>query len=55
VRQVDADRYEFAGRVATVKGAATSLFVPELSEVFVAVPQRDGQGAELRVYKVNSN
>jgi len=53
VRQVDADHYEFAGRVPTAKGAATSLFVPELEEVFVAVPQREGQGAELRAYKVN--
>ena len=53
VRQVNADHYEFAGRVPTAKGAATSLFVPELEEVFVAVPQREGQGAELRAYKVN--
>jgi hypothetical protein len=53
VRQVDADHYEFAGRVPTAKGAATSLFVPELEEMFVAVPQREGQGAELRAYKVN--
>jgi outer membrane protein, heavy metal efflux system len=54
VRQVDADHYEFAGRVATAKGAATSLFVPELEEVFVAVPQREGQGAEVRIYKVGA-
>jgi DNA-binding beta-propeller fold protein YncE len=53
VRQVNADHYELAGRVATAKGAATSLFVPELEEVFVAVPQREGQGAELRTYRVN--
>jgi len=53
VRQADADHYEFAGRVPTAKGAATSLFVPELEEIFVAVPQREGQGAELRTYKVN--
>lgn len=53
VRQVDADHYEFAGRVPTAKGAATSLFVPELNQVFLAVPQRDGQSAELRVYSVS--
>ncbi len=52
VRQVDPDHYEFAGRVATAKGAATSLFVPELNEIFVAVPQREGQGAELRIYSL---
>ena len=53
VRQSDADHYEFAGRVPTAKGAATSLFVPELNELFLAVPQRDGQTAEFRVYSVN--
>ena len=53
VRQTDADHYEFAGRVPTAKGAATSLFVPELAQLFLAVPQRDGQTAELRVYTVN--
>lgn len=53
VRQVDADHYEFAGRVPTAKGAATSLFVPELNQLLLAVPQRDGQTAELRVYTAN--
>jgi hypothetical protein len=54
VRQTDADHYEFAGRVPTAKGAATCLFVPERSQLFLAVPQREGQTAELRVYSVNS-
>jgi outer membrane protein TolC len=53
VRQVDADHYEFAGRVPTARGAATSLFVPERNQLFLAVPQRDGQTAELRVYTIN--
>ena len=52
VRQANADHYEFAGRVATAKGAATSLFVPELSQLFLAVPQREGQTAELRIYSI---
>lgn len=50
VRQMDADHYEFVGRVPTAKGAATSLFVAELDRLFVAVPQREGQTAEIRVY-----
>ena len=50
VRQLDADHYEFAGRVPTAKGAGTSLFVPELDRLFLAVPQRDGQTAEIRTY-----
>ncbi len=54
VRQVDADRYEFAGRVPTAKGAATSLLVPELDRLFLAVPQREGQTAEIRTYTLGS-
>jgi len=50
VRQVDADRYELAGRVPTAKGAATSLLVPELDWLFLAVPQQEGQTAEIRAY-----
>ena len=50
VRQLDADHYEFAGRVPTAKGAGTSLFVPELDKLFLAVPQRDGKTAEIRTY-----
>lgn len=53
VRQIDANSYEFVVRVPTAKGAATSLFVPELNQLFLAVPQRNGQTAELRVYSVN--
>lgn len=53
VRQVDADHYELAGRVATAKGAATSLFVPELKELFLAVPQREDHESELRIYSVD--
>jgi len=53
VRQADADSYEFAGRVPTVAGAATSLFVPELDQLFLAVPQRGAQAAELRIYTIN--
>jgi hypothetical protein len=40
------------GRIATAKGAATSLFIPDLDWLCLAVPQRDGQQAEIRVYAV---
>ncbi len=50
VKQLDADHYEFVGRIATVKGAATSIFDPELDRLFLAVPQGEGQSAELRIY-----
>jgi WD40 repeat protein len=50
VHQIDADHYEFAARIPTAKGAGTSIFVPELDRLFLAVPQRDGQTAEIRTY-----
>lgn len=53
VRQIDADHYEFAGRVTTAKGAATSLFVPELDQLFLPVPQGEALLSELRVYSLN--
>jgi len=50
--QRDVDRYEQLGRVATVSGARTGLFVPELSRLFLAVPHRGEQSAAIRVYAV---
>jgi len=37
-------------KVATATGARTCLFVPERDELFVAVPHRDAQRAEVRVF-----
>jgi DNA-binding beta-propeller fold protein YncE len=38
-------------RVATAAGARTSLFVPVLGRLFLAVPHRGAQKAEIRVYQ----
>jgi DNA-binding beta-propeller fold protein YncE len=52
IGQKQRDNYELVQRVATAKGAATSLFIPELDRLCVAVPQREGQQAEIRMYEV---
>ena len=39
-------------RVATAAGARTSLFVPELNRLFLAVPHRGSQQAEIRIYEI---
>ena len=39
-------------RVATPAGARTSLFVPEQSRLYLAVPHRGAQRAEIQVYDV---
>jgi len=40
------------GHVATAAGARTSLFVPDRDRLFLAVPHRGTQQAEIRVYQV---
>jgi DNA-binding beta-propeller fold protein YncE len=44
--------YEQTARIQTAAGARTSLFVPELNELFVAVPHRSAQHAAIQVYRV---
>ncbi len=39
-------------RVATAAGARTSLFVPDQNRLYLAVPHRGSQRAEIRVYEV---
>jgi DNA-binding beta-propeller fold protein YncE len=39
-------------RVTTAAGARTSLFVPDQSRLYLAVPHRGAQRAEIRVYEV---
>jgi hypothetical protein len=48
--QKDADHYVRISRQRTAPGARTGLFVPEWQELFVAVPHRGEQRAEILVY-----
>ena len=50
-RQAAADRYEPLDTVRTAAGARTSLFVPALGRLYVAVPHRGAQGAAILVYQ----
>lgn len=51
IQRRDGDRYERIARVPTRSGARTSFFSPELDQLYLAVPQRGGQEAEIRVYQ----
>ena len=51
VRQQDANHYSIARRIPTATGARTSLFLPELRILCVAVPHRDGQAAEVLIFR----
>ena len=49
--QLDADKYQPIAKIPTAPGARTSLFVPALGRLYLAVPHRGGQASEVRVYE----
>jgi DNA-binding beta-propeller fold protein YncE len=51
IDQVDRDNYKVAESISTAAGARTGLFVPELNSLFVAIPHRGNQQAEIRYYR----
>ncbi len=50
-QQQDTDHYAPLARIPTRPIARTSLFVPELNRYYVAVPRKDNESAEIRVYE----
>jgi len=48
---VDADHYVSTAKIATASGARTSLFVPDLHRLYLAVPHRGAQEAAILVYE----
>jgi DNA-binding beta-propeller fold protein YncE len=53
IRQESPDKYVLEDKLPTVKQAKTSLFAPEASRLYLAVPRQQGQeGPEIRVYKI---
>jgi DNA-binding beta-propeller fold protein YncE len=52
VAQEDADHYTPVATIPTAAGARTALFVPDFGRLYLAVPHRGTQGAEIRVYAV---
>jgi DNA-binding beta-propeller fold protein YncE len=51
-KQRDADHYDLVNRIQSIQGARTSLFVPELNQLYLAVPERRGQEAQIQIYEV---
>jgi len=51
IQRRDADRLERVAHVATAAGARTGLFVPDQDRLYLAVPHRGAQRAEIRVYE----
>ena len=49
----EANTFTRVAHIATAAGARTSLFVPDLNRLFLAVPHRGSQRAEIRIYDVH--
>lgn len=49
----DGDRLERVERVTTRGGARTGLWVPSQGRLYVAVPERGGESAEIRVFEAS--
>jgi DNA-binding beta-propeller fold protein YncE len=52
IEQTDPNTYKALTRVDAADGARTGLFVPERDTLFVAVPHRGSQSAEIRCYQI---
>ena len=52
IEQTDSDHYKRTARVPTATGARTGLFLAERDDLFIAVPHRGPQSAEIRRYQV---
>ena len=50
--QIDPNTYAVPTTIDTTEGARTGLFVPERDTLFVAVPHRASQQAEIRCYQI---
>ena len=50
--QLDPDHYLAVAKIATATGARTSLFAPTLDRLYLAVPRRGNQPAQIQVYAV---
>jgi DNA-binding beta-propeller fold protein YncE len=51
-QQQDPDRYILLDKIATEKGARTSLFVPKWNQLYVAVPNSSASAAHIRVFRI---
>jgi DNA-binding beta-propeller fold protein YncE len=52
IEQANSDHYKRTERASTASGARTGLFVAERDDLFIAVPHRGTQAAEIRRYQV---
>jgi DNA-binding beta-propeller fold protein YncE len=54
IQRESAEGFKRSARVPTSSGARTGLYVPEQSRLYVAIPHRGNQRAEIRVYEAQN-
>lgn len=52
IQQIDADHYKSLGQIVTEPGARNMIFVPQISRLFVSVPQHGNADSHILVFKV---
>jgi DNA-binding beta-propeller fold protein YncE len=52
IEQAQPSQYKRSAQIDTAVGARTGLFVPERETLFIAVPHRGSQNAEIRAYRI---
>ena len=52
IDQIDPNTYRLSTTIDTANGARTGIFVSELDVLFVAIPHRSSQQAEVRCYQI---
>ena len=53
IKQADLNNYQTLAKIDTAAGARTGLFVPDRDTLFVGVPHRGSQQAEIRAYQID--
>ncbi|MBI3502195.1 MAG: YncE family protein [Bacteroidetes bacterium] len=52
IKQTDVNNYLASGKISSHSGARTSLFIPELKQIFLASPSGTNREAQLMIYSV---
>jgi DNA-binding beta-propeller fold protein YncE len=54
VNQIDPDHYEFGEHIPALPGSRNSVLAGDSSQFYLAIPQRENQGAEIRIYRAQN-
>ena len=53
ISKKDANTYQEVAKIPTAQGGRTSLFVPQLDRLYIAIPNYTGNGAEIQVFETH--